>query len=354
MQPGDNSEVLQSQVAAAFHSKRPLKIQGGNSKAFYGRKVSGEILNTSGHQGILNYEPTELVITARDGTPLKDIQQTLHDSNQLLPFEPPAFGDSATIGGTIAGNFSGPMRAYSGAARDFVLGCRMLNGKGELMSFGGEVMKNVAGYDVSRLMCGALGNLGVLLDISLKVIPVSEQHLTLVLELEREQALQKLHQWSQHPFPITASSYIDSKLYIRFSGTPSSLQAAQENIGGEVLESSGSFWESIREQTHAYFQSQTNLWRISLPSTAASLPLTGEWLYEWGGALRWLISDGPTEKIRELVSQHQGHATLFRSQQKISQVFHPLDAGLLKLHRNLKHSFDPENILNPGVMYADV
>lgn len=354
MTENDLSQQLESRVQQAFHEKTPLRIRGGGSKSFYARPVTGETMDVSEHQGIQNYEPTELVITARAGTPLQQIRQTLADNRQLLPFEPPAFGDGATIGGTVACNFSGPMRAYSGAARDFVLGCRIINGKGEILSFGGEVMKNVAGYDVSRLMCGALGSLGVLLDISLKVIPVSEQQQTLVLEQERETVLKQLHQWSRHPFPITASTYVNGKLYLRFSGTPSSLDAAREHIGGEVMQGAETFWESIREQTHDFFHTDTNLWRISLPNTAPPLPLEGQWLYEWGGALRWLVSNAPVDTIRKAVAQHQGHATLFRSKDRIDAVFHPLDSGLMQIHRRLKQSFDPENILNPGVMYADL
>ena len=202
----DISQQLQQQVQHAFEQKKALSIIGGNSKAFYGRTderiASAETIDLSGHCGVLNYEPTELVITARAGTPLHEIEKVLEDNGQMLPFEPPAYADSATIGGTIACNLSGPRRAYAGAARDFLLGCKIISGKGEILSFGGEVMKNVAGYDVSRLMAGAIGTLGVLLEVSLKVLPKAEMESTQFFQCSAVEALDKIHAWSQTPLPL--------------------------------------------------------------------------------------------------------------------------------------------------------
>lgn len=355
----DNSLDLQSQVQLAFEKKTPLRIEGGHSKAFYGRDIQGQTLSTRQHSGIINYEPTELVITARAGTPLREIEATLKAHHQMLGFEPPHFGETATLGGTIACNFSGPRRPYCGAARDYVLGSRIINGKGDLMHFGGEVMKNVAGYDVSRLMCGALGTLGLLLDISLKVIPIAEAETTLVQASSPQQALDNMHRWTLAALPLSASCYDGENLYIRLSSHPAEIRAAQAVIGGDVLENAESFWHALKEQQLAFFQRDRPLWRLSLGSHTAPLALEGDSFYDWGGALRWLSSDASADKIRHALESLDGHATLFKnsllntSHQQIDP-FHELSPGLAQIHRNLKQAFDPADILNPGRMYADI
>jgi glycolate oxidase FAD binding subunit len=343
------STQLQQQVQTAIETATPLYIRGGNSKAFYGRKPTGTPLNLSDHRGITNYEPTELVITARAGTPLKEIENTLSSENQMLGFEPPAFGETATLGGTIACNFSGPRRPYTGAARDFVLGCQLLNGKGEILHFGGEVMKNVAGYDVSRLMVGALGTLGVLLEISLKVLPKPETELTLVQELSAEQALKHLHEWGLKPLPISASCFYDNQLFIRLSGA--SVAAAQKTIGGEIMNNAKDFWQQLKEHQLPFFNTTTPLWRLSLSSDT---PPNGECLYEWGGAQRWLKTDTETAIIRETAQNAGGHATLFRALDSTDEVFHPLPEGLMRIHQQLKQAFDPKIIFNQGRLYQEL
>lgn len=364
MNPANNTDIsqqLQQQILQAFEQKKALSIVGGNSKAFYGRiderTASAEALDVSAHRGVLSYEPTELVITARAGTPLLEIEQLLESNGQMLPFEPPSFSDNATIGGTIACNLSGPRRAHAGAARDLLLGCKLINGKGEIMTFGGEVMKNVAGYDVSRLMAGALGTLGVLLEVSLKVLPKAEKEVTQQFECSPTEALDKTHAWSQTPLPISASSYHDSILRIRFSGATKAVDAAIENIGGETMAESQQYWHSLKEQQLDFFTSDKPLWRISMASDIESLDLPAEYaddecLYEWGGALRWLKSDVPAEIIQNAAAAIDGHACLFRYQQ--GSIFQPLTPGLLRIHKNLKHAFDPENILNPGKLYPEL
>lgn len=282
MPASDISQPLQERIVKAIENKTALNIQGGGTKSFYGRKVSAELLETKEHQGIISYEPTELVITARAGTKLGDIVNTLAEHNQMLAFEPPAFGQDATIGGTIACNLSGPRRAYSGAARDFVLGTRIINGKGEILSFGGEVMKNVAGYDVSRLMTGAMGTLGVILDVSLKVIPRPESELTLAQQGSVKDALKRLSHWAQSPLPVSASCFTDDGMYIRLSGTAGAIKAAKQIIGGEELTNSDMFWQSIKEQQHAFFNKNKNLWRISIAANTDPLKIEGDTLYEWG------------------------------------------------------------------------
>ena len=348
------SDELQATVLNAYELKTPLRIQGGNSKAFYGYDVDGSLLDVSGHQGIISYEPTELVISAHAGTLLKTLEAVLDEQNQILAFEPPAFGDTATIGGTIACNLSGPRRAYGGAARDLLLGSRILNGKGERLTFGGEVMKNVAGYDVSRLMAGAMGTLGVLLDVSLKTLPKPETELTLMLSIDTSDALAQIHQWSRLPMPISASCIVEGQLFIRLSGTDDGIQAARKIMGGETIEYSETFWQSIKEQQHNFFKLDEgqSLWRLSLASNAPELDIDGSQLYEWGGALRWLKTTETAQEIREIVESLQGHAIHFQGTER-NEIFHPLNTSLLKLHQNLKQSFDPEGILNPGRMYPD-
>lgn len=350
------SSEIQASVINAVENKTPLRIQGSNSKSFYGYNIDAEELNISAHTGVTSYEPTELVISAHAGTSLKEIETTLAEQNQMLAFEPPAFGDGATLGGTIACNFAGPRRAYRGAARDYVLGAKVLNGKGEILSFGGEVMKNVAGYDVSRLMAGAMGTLGIILDVSLKIMPKPEAELTLALSFDTQEALQKIHQWSRLPLPISASCIHNQQLFIRLSGTESGIQAAKKQIGGDELQDADRFWYAMKEQQQDFFREENDtksLWRLSLASNAPILPLEGDTLYEWGGALRWLKSNETAETIRDAVTAFQGHAIKFRngSDSQVEEIFQPLSPGVLKLHQNLKFAFDPNGILNPGRMY---
>ena len=354
MQAKNASNDIQQQVAQARASGTPLNICGGNSKRFYGREPHGETLDVSGHKGVINYEPTELVITARAGTPLKDIERVLADENQMLAFEPPAFGKSATIGGTIACNLSGPRRAFSGAARDFVLGCSLINGKAEQLHFGGEVMKNVAGYDVSRLMCGAMGTLGVLLEVSIKVLPRPEVEATLVYEMRPEDALRKVHAMARQSLPVSASCFDHSTLHLRLSGTERAVTSARQSLGGDTSPFGPAFWDELKEHELSYFSANKDVWRLSLASNSPVLNLEGKSLYEWNGAQRWLISDEDDEKIRDEVARYDGHAVYFRRHGTHENVFHPLKTGLLAIHRQLKTAFDPDAILNPGRMYAEI
>ena len=350
----DLSQQLQAEVLQTISTGHTLTIRAGGSKDFYGRKVIADsILSLTEHQGVISYEPTELVIKARAGTPLKMIQQMLAQNRQMLAFEPPAYNEKATLGGTLAANFSGPRRAYTGAARDYVLGTTILNGKAELLSFGGEVMKNVAGYDISRLMTGALGTLGVIMDASIKVVPMPEAEITIVQSITIADALEKLQLWSRQPLPISASCFYQDKLYIRLSGIEKAIVKAGKSIGGEQLENADNFWRSITNQTLPFFQSAQSLWRISLAANMPALPLKGDTLYEWGGALRWLTSDIAAEQIRSKQQLLSGHATLYRSNNQCDAVFQALPAPLLAIHHRLKQAFDPHGIFNIGRMYAE-
>ncbi len=353
------SIIDQYQVAiqAAVESKTPVQICGGNSKNFYGNPltVNHDVLDVSAYSGIVEYEPTELVVTARAGTRLADLEAALNQQGQMLAFEPPCFGKAATLGGCVATGLSGPRRAAAGAVRDFVLGVRMLDGSGKDLRFGGQVMKNVAGYDVSRLMVGSLGTLGVLLEVSLKVLPQSSAGITLRLRMDEAQAIDKMNQWAGQPLPISATCFYRDELFIRLSGAKPAVHAAQTILGGDMLTNSSAFWTSVREQTHNFFQSGKSLWRLSIKSTSAPLSLPGRQLIEWNGALRWLICDETVtaETIRQVAKDAGGHATLFRTDEERRQVFHPLDPGMMKIHRALKQKFDPAGILNPGRLYPE-
>lgn len=347
----DLTQQIQAEVEAAHRDKTPVRIAGGGSKDFYGRRIGGKTLSVAGHRGIVNYEPTELVVTARAGTPLQELEAILAAQNQMLPFEPPHFGAGATLGGTIACGLSGPRRPFAGSARDFVLGTRIINGRAEVLRFGGEVMKNVAGYDVSRLMTGALGTLGVLLDVSLKVLPRPEQEITLTQTCSAGEALTRISQWMAQPLPLSAACHDEGRLHVRLSGTARAVAAGEKQVGGDRHDDASRFWHALREQTLPFFADATALWRIAVPAATPMLDIPGQWLLDWGGAQRWLVSDADPAVIWASVAQRGGHATLFRSDLARDEVFQPLAPGLQRLHRNLKRAFDPDRILNPGKMY---
>jgi glycolate oxidase FAD binding subunit len=347
----DLSQDLHAQVCAAASRKTPLTIVGSGSKRFYGRAGEGTELQVGGHCGIIYYEPTELVITARTGTPLTELEAALAERGQMLAFEPPHFGPTATLGGTVACGLSGPRRPYAGAVRDFVLGVRLLNGRGEPLRFGGEVMKNVAGYDVSRLMVGALGTLGVLLDISLKVLPQPAEEITLLQRTTPAEALTLMNAWMGQPWPLSAACFGDAGLYVRLSGTAAGVKAARAEIGGDTVSEGVDFWRQVREHTHVFFAGDVPLWRLAVPANTPPLPLAGRWWLDWGGMQRWLRTEESAAAIRSAAIEAGGHATLFRGGDRREEIFQPLDEPLAKLQRTLKTAFDPDGILNPGRMY---
>ena len=347
-------EYFREQVLGAAAARRALRIRGGGTKDWYGQRLEGDILDTRACNGIVDYEPTELVITARCGTPLVEIEAVLAQRNQMLAFEPPHFGDGATLGGTVACGLSGPRRASSGALRDFILGALLMDGKGEVLTFGGQVMKNVAGYDVSRLLAGSLGTLGLMLQISVKVLPRAVRETTLRFAMSEIDALDRLNEWGGRPLPISASCWHDGVLTLRLAGAQAAVSAAQTLLGGETVADGAAFWCSLREQRHAFFAGAGSVWRRSLPSAASAIILRGEQLIEWGGAQRWLKagSDAATAgNIRRAVKAAGGHATLFRGGDKNAGVFEPLAPALGKIHQRLKDAFDPHGVFNPGRMY---
>ena len=349
------SKAFSEQIRAAAADRRALRIRGGGSKDFYGNEARGELLDTRAYAGVVAYEPTELVITVRCGTPLSEVQELLDKNNQMLAFEPPHFGAAATFGGCIAAGLSGPRRASAGAVRDFVLGATILDGRGQLLAFGGQVMKNVAGYDVSRLLAGSLGTLGLILEISLKVLPRPVSELTLTLELPQAKALESMNRWAGQPLPISATAWRDGALGLRLSGAQSAIRAAADKLGGERVDPAlaARFWSGIREQDDPFFAFEAPLWRLSLPSRAPQIGLPGEQLIEWGGALRWLKTNADAATVRAAAARAGGHATLFRAADKPASAFVPLAPALARLHRELKSAFDPAGILNPGRLYPE-
>ncbi len=345
-------------IRAAHADGSPLIIQGGGSKSFYGNADEGEVLSTRALTGVVDYQPKELVLTAQAGTPLVEIEALLAENRQMLAFEPPHFSGPATLGGCVAAGLSGPRRPYAGSVRDFVLGVRMVDGTGQPLRFGGQVIKNVAGYDVSRLMVGALGTLGLLTEVSLKVLPRPAAETTLQFEMNEAAAIEKMNQWAGQPLPLSATSWHAGLLSVRLSGASSAVHAAHAKLGGEAMNDASAFWQRLRDQSTPFFDKRPStlnqsLWRLAVKSSTPPLQLGDALWIEWGGAVRWLASDLPAAALREAARGCGGHATLFRGNTPADGVFAPLAPALLTLHRNLKQRFDPKGILNHGRLYPD-
>ena len=348
----DQSKSLLAQVRDTIERQFPLTIEGGGSKRFYGYPPSHEVnrLDVSAHRGVIDYEPAELVLRVRAGTPLSGIKQLLGENKQFLAFEPPDFHNRSTIGGVIASGLSGPRRPYAGSARDFVLGVTLITGSGEILEFGGQVMKNVAGYDVSRLLTGSLGTLGVILDVSLKVLPAPELEITRSIDVARNE-FQTLLQSMQRNMPVSAAAYADGKLYVRLSGSEVAVMTAGRLIDGD--EADNQFWENLN--TLVCFSGVKNLWRVSV-APASKLFLEDADVIDWGGGVRWLAD--PVYDPREMLATEDGHATLIKHDRDFLssgvEIFQALTNPVLGIHRKLKAQFDPAGIFNPGRMYKDI
>jgi glycolate oxidase FAD binding subunit len=350
-------QELQERVRGAQSGAQPVLIQGGGTKAFYGgASPRGDVLDMRAYCGIIDYQPRELVLTVKAGTPIQEIDAALDAQSQMLAFEPPQFAQGGTLGGAVASGLSGPRRAYVGAVRDFVLGTRIINGKGEDLRFGGRVIKNVAGYDVSRLMAGAMGTLGVLLDVSLKVLPKPVAEVTLCFSFDQAAAIQKFNEWAGQPIPLSATAWHDGIALVRLSGTEAGVSTAVTHLGGERMDADTAiaFWAALRDQQHDFFQGCDSLWRLSVPATTPPVAVPGAAapLVEWGGAQRWLRGSLDASALRTQVAALGGHVTIMRRADRASDaahpVFHPLHGKLAELNRNLKLAFDPANILNRG------
>ena len=352
---------LLDQVNGARAERAALEIRGGNTKRFYGEAAAGAPLDTAALSGITSYEPTELVVTARAGTRLAELEAVLEEKGQCLAFEPPRFGVSGTVGGMVAAGLSGPARASAGSVRDHVLGMTVLTGRGEVLTFGGQVTKNVAGYDVSRLMVGSLGILGLICEVSLKILPISVATATLRFDWDEDHALKQLRDWARHPLPISASAWHGGRLHVRLSGARAAVSAACAKLGGERIEAAPAkrWWSGIRDQGDEFFllddaaaSRGESLWRLSVPAISGPLELPGKQLIEWNGAQRWFRTAAEPELIREAAARASGHATLMRSADKSPGVFSPLSEVLMRVHQRLKVAFDPDRIFNPGRLYV--
>lgn len=352
---------LIERVQTARAERKPLEIRGGGTKLFYGGIPSGQRLTTTALGGISSYEPSELVVTVGAGTPLAELESLLAENGQCLPFEPPRFGDprvgGGTVGGMVAAGLSGPSRAAVGGLRDYVLGATLLNGRAEVLHFGGTVMKNVAGYDVSRLLAGAMGTLGLICEVSLKVLPLAQASATVRLETGVADAIERLNQLGGLPLPLNASAWWDGMLVLRLSGAEAAVHTAQARIGGEPVDvgMAAAFWNGLRDHADEFFAGAAtavdqgaNLWRLSVPAATPPLALSGEQLIEWGGAQRWLCTSAPAAVLREAAAAVGGHAVLFRGLDKRAGAFAPLAPATARIHAELKRAFDPDGICNPG------
>jgi glycolate oxidase FAD binding subunit len=342
------SELAQ-RIRQAAAQKRPLRIRGGGTKDFYAFKLEGEPLDVSGYRGVVDYEPSELVMTARAGTPLAEIEDALAQGGQMLACEPPYFGPHATLGGCVAAGFSGPRRAAAGSVRDFVLGTRVLNSAGEDLRFGGQVMKNVAGFDVSRLMTGSFGTLGVILEASLKVLPRPEDEVTLRFQISAADAIETMNRWAAQPLPISATCHIGTTLTVRVSGSKLGVAAAHAKIGGDLVPEGQAFWRAVREQTLDAFRGA--LWRVSIKSSTPPLALPGKQVIEWNGSLRWVATEAPAQQVFEAARKAGGHATRFRANNGTPMMC--LDPAMLELHKRLKAALDPNGIFGPRRLHPD-
>ena len=348
----DLGAALCEQIVTARDNGTALAVRGGATKNFLGAAAHGAPLDLGGHCGIVAYEPSELVVTARAGTPLAALSALLAANGQMLGFEPPEFDGRATLGGAVASGLAGPRRPWVGAARDFVLGVCCITGNGEALRFGGRVIKNVAGYDLSRLMAGAMGVLGVLSEISLRVLPLPQAETTVVVRMERDAAHELLIAWAQRPMPLSAAAWDDGALRLRLSGAPGAVAAARAALPRHHDEEGAHYWHDLRELRLRFFRERGGLplWRLSVPQAAPRLDLPGAQLMDWGGAQRWLLSDAPPAHIHETVAAHGGHATLFGGTNGGGAFSRPAPQ-LFALHRRLKQVFDPAGILNPGRLY---
>ena len=374
------THLIAERIRYAAASGTLLRIRGGGSKDFYGQSLRGEVLDMAAFSGVVSYEPSELVVTVRAGTRLADLEALLAGQGQCLPFEPPHFGPNATVGGMVASGLSGPARASSGAVRDFLLGVVMLNGQGEHLTFGGQVIKNVAGYDVSRLMAGALGTLGVLLEVSLKVLPMAPAEATLMCRLPEAAALAMLNRWGGQPLPLNASCWVrddtvhpaEDFLFVRLRGAVAAVQSAGPQMMADVQAAGGQSvvidnveasadWDACREQRMPFFAQppapDSCLWRLSVPQTTPPFDLPFPQLIEWHGGLRWIWAPATAAVLlRQVAQQVGGHATLFRRAAGVSDalpVFTPLSVVQARIQRGMKDQFDPAGILNPCRLSAD-
>ncbi len=348
-------ESILEQVRNAHDSGTLLEICGGGSKRFLGRSVEGKALDVTSYSGVVDYDPSELVVTARCGTRIEELNRILDEQGQMLPFEPPQVTTAATVGGAVASGLSGPARPWSGSVRDCVLGVLCISGSAEVLRFGGRVMKNVAGYDASRLMVGAMGTLGIVMEVSFRVLPKPRFESTHVFEFDEARALEFAISTGLTPAPVSGCCFYNNRLYMRLSGTESGVRSAAQAIGGDLIEDSDIFWQGIRDLTHPLFlQQEQELWRISLPAATRPMNLEGHSLIDWAGAQRWISGNHDARKVWQAAIDAGGSASLFRYGDPSGELLPPLNPIVSRLHQNLKTGFDPKRILNRGRLYPDL
>jgi len=373
-----HSTTLQSlvdQIVEARNARRCLRIRGGGSKDFYGNALGNfAVLDTRVHSGITSYEPSELVVTAKAGTPLMELEAALLEKNQYLPFEPPNFTPESTVGGMVAAGLNGAARASSGSVRDHVLGVQMVSSAADILSFGGTVMKNVAGYDVSRLLAGSMGTLGLISEVSLKVLPLPVMDRTIGFDVDQAKAITLMNRWRALPLPINSTAWVDARgtklgrdaLFVRLRGAVAAVESAVSQMtkshSGYQLpaEHSPSVWRSANDHALPFFVPPTPdlcLWRLSLPATTPPLKVNHPQNIEWQGAQRWLWAPASEAlALREIATQAGGHATLFRASvthsdaDKSAGVFQSLSLVLSRLNQNLRQQLDPHGVFNTGRM----
>jgi glycolate oxidase FAD binding subunit len=345
----DSLQQITERVREAAACGVPLAIRGGGTKDFLGERIVGTPLEIGGHAGIVDYDPSELVVTARAGTPLAELEALLGARGQMLAFEPPHFGAGGTVGGAVAAGLAGPRRASAGGVRDFVLGASIVSGGGELLRFGGRVMKNVAGYDVSRLLCGSLGILGPIVEVSLKVLPAPAVECTLEYELDAPGAVAAFNRAARQPLPVSATSWCAGRARMRLSGAAAAVESARAVLGGDAVEAGEArcWWAGLRHHRAPVLATRTPLWRVVVPATAPPLPLEGLQLIEWAGALRWLRSDQDGAVVRARVREAGGTTALWHGPAG-ARMFDELPAAVLAIHRRLKAGFDPAALFNRG------
>lgn len=348
----DQLNFITGAVRSAIQNHRPLSIHGGNTKAFYGNPAQGDPVDVSSHSGVVEYDPGELIMTCRAGTRLSRIRDTLGENGQYLPFDPPAFGEAATVGGTVACGFSGPRRPWSGSLRDYLLGVKMVNGSGEVVRYGGQVMKNVAGYDISRLVAGSMGTLGILLETSFKVLPKPATEQTLVFECDQAEAIRRVNQWSAQPLPLSGAFWHQGQLRVRLSGAETETRSAARRLQAVQVSEDPETWLDLREHRTDFFTQAGQLWRLSLPPATEPLDLSGDCLVDWGGAQRWYFTKLPASEVRDHAARAGGHATLFRGESD-ANPFHPPTAALGQMQARVKRAFDPNGVFNPCRLSPD-
>ena len=347
----DPVETLQDAVRAARESLTPLAIVGNASKSFMGRAISAPALNVAGNAGIINYEPAELVITVRGGTTINDIEATLAGQGQCLAAEPPRFDGRATIAGTLACNLSGPARPSAGSIRDHILGLRLVNGRGEHLRFGGTVMKNVAGYDVSRLQAGAMGTLGIITEVTLRVHPQPQRSVTVRLQVDGGAAVRKMNEWAGRNLSISAACWHDGELSLRLSGETGAIESIAPRLGGRTVADGDAFWASVRDLRHPFFAGGAPLWRFSIRSSCGVRHFPCGFI-DWGGAQRWLRGAFEKAALEAHAESQHGQVGLFRGGDRAGDVAHTRSPAQQAIHRRIKAAFDPDGVLNPGRLYS--